>query len=104
MEKEEGSCPIGVFRQPFGPTSLTEEGGLLVAGHPPHRDFKTQLSPMGMAKDPGASPNLWKHLFRNLQDVQQLRIPRLAGKIVEKGPGSVGVVRGMDRSVGQAGD
>jgi hypothetical protein len=104
VKKEEGAGAIGVLGQARAPASLAEESGLLIAGHTRHWHLQAQILSSTEAESARAAEDLRKNGPRNLEGVQQFRIPPSVIQIVEEGPGSVGVVGGVNGPSREAGN
>ena len=97
--KHQQKCtrPVGTLGQTRRPASLSEQGGLLVAGDTRQRDFDPQRLTASRSKVAAARSHLRENGPWDLQDVEKPRIPLGEGQVVQQSSGGIRRIGRVDR-------
>jgi hypothetical protein len=104
VEEEERPCAVRVLREAGLVTTLSEERGLLVAGHTGDGHVDPEVLPDHHAEVPRARPDVRQELAGHAQQAERPVVPGSVAEMIEERARGVRRIRGVGRAVGEPRD
>ena len=101
MKQQEATSAVGVLGHAGFPACLAEKRGLLVAGDAADGHTAERGHAGDLAEHAAAVADFGQHLARNVEQLQQLRVPVRGAEVEEERARSVRDIGGMDAAAGE---